>query len=94
MQAFARILGHPAALKLERPFVHYLTTNLPSRAREHFFALQEARRDLVGWALFDRLDKPLQSGTALTEMMWRKREIERLSVPEGGSAGVRAPRPA
>jgi len=76
LQAFARILGHPAALKLERPFVHYLTTNLPSRAREHFFALQEARRDLVGVALFDRLDKPLQSGTALTEMMWRKREIE------------------
>jgi hypothetical protein len=38
--------------------------------------LQEARTDLVGVALFDRLEKPLQSGTPLTEMMWQKREIE------------------
>jgi hypothetical protein len=76
LRAFARVLNHPAAAELERPFVHYLTTNLPSRAREHFFALQEARTDLVGLALFDRLEKPLQSGTPLTEMMWQKREIE------------------
>ena len=76
LRAFARILDHPAAQELERPFAHYLTTNLPSRAREHFFALQEARTDLVGVALFDRLERPLQSGTPLTEMMWQKREIE------------------
>jgi len=76
LRAFARSLNHPAAATLERPFVHYLTTNLPSRAREHFFALQEARTDLVGVALFDRLDKPLQRGTPLTELMWQKREIE------------------
>lgn len=76
LRAFARILNHSAAQELERPFAHYLTTNLPSRAREHFFALQEARTDLVAVALFDRLDKPLQSGTPLTEMMWQKREIE------------------
>ena len=61
---------------LERPFVHYLTTNLPSRAREHFFGLREAKSDLVGFALFDRIDKPLATGTALTESMWQKREIE------------------
>lgn len=61
---------------LERPFVHYLTTNLPNRAREHFFGIQEAKPDLVGFALFDRIDKPLASGTPLTETMWQKREIE------------------
>ena len=76
LRAFARILGHPAAHELERPFAHYLTTNLPSRAREHFFALQEARADLVGVALFDRLERPLQAGTPLTELMWQRREIE------------------
>jgi ABC-type lipoprotein export system ATPase subunit len=76
LRAFARTLNHSAAQELERPFVHYLTSNLPSRAREHFFALQEARTDLVGVALFDRLEKPLQSGTPLTEMMWQRREIE------------------
>jgi ABC-type lipoprotein export system ATPase subunit len=76
LRALARILDHQAAQELERPFAHYLTTNLPSRAREHFFALQEARTDLVGVALFDRLERPLQSGTPLTEMMWERREIE------------------
>lgn len=76
LRAFARTLEHPVAQELERPFVQYLTTNLPSRARDHFFALQEARTDLVGVALFDRLEKPLQSGTPLTETMWHKREIE------------------
>lgn len=76
LRAFARTLEHPATHVLERPFVQYLTTNLPSRARDHFFALQEARTDLVGVALFDRLERPLQSGTPLTEMMWQRREIE------------------
>ena len=76
LQAFANTLKHPAAAVLERPFVHYLTTNLPNRAREHFFGLQEAKPDLVGFALFDRIDKPLATGTPLTETMWQKREIE------------------
>jgi hypothetical protein len=76
LQAFAETLGHPAAQVLERPFVHYLTTNLPNRAREHFFGIQEAKPELVGFALFDRIDKPLANGTALTETMWQKREIE------------------
>jgi len=76
LQAFAQTLKHPSAQVLERPFVHYLTTNLPNRAREHFFGIQEAKQDLVGFALFDRIDKPLASGTPLTETMWQKREIE------------------
>lgn len=76
LQAFAEILGHPAAQVLDRPFVHYLTTNLPTRAREHFFGIQEAKPNLVGFALFDRIDKPLVGGTPLTEAMWQKREIE------------------
>jgi len=76
LQAFAGILNHPAAKVLERPFVHYLTTNLPQRARNHFVGLQEAKPDLVGFALFDRLEKILQPGTTLVEAMWEKREIE------------------
>jgi len=76
LQAFAETLKHPAAAFLERPFVHYLTTNLPARAREHFFGIQEAKPDLVGFALFDRIDRSLVSGTPLTETMWQKREFE------------------
>jgi ABC-type lipoprotein export system ATPase subunit len=76
LQAFAQTLGHDAQKPLERPFVHYVATNLPQRARDHFYGLREAKSDLMGVAVFDRLDKELQSGTALIELAWRCREIE------------------
>ena len=76
LQAFARALAHDAQKCLERPFVKYVATNLPQHARDHFFGLREAKGDLVGIAIFDRLDKQLQTDTALTELMWRRREIE------------------
>jgi ABC-type lipoprotein export system ATPase subunit len=75
LQAFARTLRHKAQKHLERPFVHY-AGNLPQRARDHFYGLLEGRSDLVGCAVFDRLDKELKTGTPLMEMMWRRREIE------------------
>lgn len=76
LQTFARLLEHPASTHLERPFVHYVATNVPQRARDHFFGLREAKNDLVGVALFDGLDKGLQQGTPLKELMWARREIE------------------
>ena len=76
LKAFARILGHPAQRCLEMPFVHYVTTNLPQRSRDHFNGLREAKNDLVGIALFDRLERALQPGANLNEIMWAKREIE------------------
>ncbi len=75
LRAFARTLDHPVAVLLERPFVHYVT-NQPNSARHHFFALREAKTDLVGIAVFDHLDQPLQSHEALNEIMWQRREIE------------------
>jgi hypothetical protein len=76
LQAFARSLGHDAQQHLERPFVKYVETNLPQKAREHFFGLKEAKTDLIGVAVFDHLDKELQSEGGLREMMWTHREIE------------------
>lgn len=76
LQAFAKSLGHEAQVYLEKPFVKYVETNLPQKARDHFHGLREAKDDLVGVAVFDRLDKELQSTDALTEMMWSRREIE------------------
>jgi ABC-type taurine transport system ATPase subunit len=76
LQAFAKTLGHEAQKHLDRPFVKYVETNLPQRARDHFFGLLEAKNDLVGIAIFDRLDKELQSSDSLTETMWSRREIE------------------
>ncbi len=76
LQEFARLLDHPAKDCLERPFVNYVATNLPQKARERFYGLREAKSDLVGIAVFDRLDKELQKNTPLTEAMWGRREIE------------------
>jgi ABC-type taurine transport system ATPase subunit len=76
LREFARLLDHPARECLERPFVNYVATNLPQKARDHFYGLQEAKPDLVGIALFDRLDKNLHQDAPLTELMWSRKEIE------------------
>lgn len=76
LRAFAKTLRHEAAHFLERPFVHYVGSNVPEEARRHFFGLCEAKKDLVGIAIFDRLGKNLQEGTPLTEIMWNQSEIE------------------
>ncbi len=76
LQRFARLLKHPADVVLQRPFFHRVTTNVPALARDHFYGLREARPDLVGIAIFDRLDKELHIGQPLTELAWKRREIE------------------
>lgn len=76
LQAFAETLEHPAAMYLKRPFVHYVSTNVPQKARDHFFGLREALPDLHGIAIFDRLDKKLHADSDLAERMWSRREIE------------------
>jgi len=77
LQAFAQNLDHPATRALAAPFVKYLATNVPEQARRHFRALREAVPNLKGIAVFDRLpESKLQSSQELTEVMWKKREIE------------------
>jgi len=83
LRAFAKVLEHDALKFLERPFVRYVETNLPQRAREHFFGLQEAKNDLVGIAIFDRLESELRADGPLVEIMWRRREIENYFCMEG-----------
>ena len=80
--AFAETLGHPAVEDLARPFVRYVL-NQPTKARDHFVGLREAKPDLAGFALFDRLDAKLQANPYLVERMWKRREIENyLCQPE------------
>ncbi len=76
LRELARVIRHDALAVLDSPFVHYITTNLPQKARDHFFGLREAKKDLVGFALFDRLDRPLQDHADLIETAWTRREIE------------------
>ncbi len=75
LQTLAKQLNHPAASLLERPFVHYVA-NQPQKARDHFFGLREAKKDLVGLALFDRLEKTVPTDSSLVELTWRRRELE------------------
>jgi len=82
LRSLAQRLKHRVRTFLERPFVHYVG-NLPQKARDHFQGLREAKGDLVGFALFDRLTASLNEGQSLREQMWRRREIENyLCTPE------------
>lgn len=84
LRRLAERLNHPAQnLLAAKVPVIYLGNNKPQEARDHFHGLREAKPDLVGFALFDRLDKELQTGSALIERMWSQREIENyLVTPE------------
>lgn len=75
LRAFARTLGHPAQDILEQPFVHYVA-NQPSKARDHFFGLREAKGDLAGIAIFDSIPQALNEHGPLYELKWSQREIE------------------
>jgi hypothetical protein len=77
LRSLADRLSHPAKAVLEGSVpVIYLGSNKPQEAREHFHGLREAKPDLTGFALFDRLDKELHVGSQLVERMWSRREIE------------------
>ncbi|HEB92707.1 MAG TPA: hypothetical protein ENI94_04410 [Gammaproteobacteria bacterium] len=75
LRSLAKILDHPVREHLERPFVHYVL-NQPRKAQEHFYGIRETKPDLVGIAIFDRLDVCLPSDPNLVQNMWRQRELE------------------
>ena len=75
LKSFAHTLEHQAQSYLERPFVHYVA-NQPRQAENHFYGLREAKNDLVGVAIFDRLDRSVEAAPPLTQLTWRRREIE------------------
>ena len=54
LRALAEKLNHRARGVLERPFVHYVG-NQPTKALAHFYGLREAKQDLRGLALYDRV---------------------------------------
>ena len=81
LRRLAERLNHRAAAVLHDSVpVVYLGSNKPQEARDHFQGLREAKPELVGFALFDRLDKELHTGSQLVERMWTRREIENYLV--------------
>ncbi len=90
LRSLAERVGHGAAdvLRDSVPVI-YLGNNLPQEARAHYQGLREAKPDLVGFALFDRMEKELHTGSQLSERMWSRREIENyLVTPESVRAFV------
>jgi ABC-type taurine transport system ATPase subunit len=80
--SFARTLKHPASEVLGNPFVHYIL-NQPQKAKDHFYGLREAKSDLRGFVLCDRLERQPTYGSGLSGSMWKRREIENyLCQPE------------
>jgi ABC-type taurine transport system ATPase subunit len=75
LAGLAVTLDHPVRVRLERPFTHYVM-NQPSKAWSHFYGLREAKRDLIGFALFDRLGQQLEEKQDLVQHVWGRREIE------------------
>ena len=80
LRMFARVLNHTKAMEvLERPFVHYVY-NQPQKVLNHFWGLKEAKRDLVGIAIFDKLEVDLPDGMDIDKgiegYQWAKKEIE------------------
>jgi len=90
LQKLAERIKHDAheVLRAEVPVI-YLGIDKPQEARDHFHGLQEEKPDLVGVAVFDRLDKELQNGSAHVERMWTPCKIENcLVTPESLRAFV------
>ena len=75
LRALADKLDHPAGGVLERPFVHYVG-NQPKKAQAHFYGLREAKNDLRGLAIYDRLDRAPPADPNLRQETWSHREIE------------------
>ncbi|MBI3373300.1 MAG: AAA family ATPase [Betaproteobacteria bacterium] len=79
LKTLAGRLKHAAAGVLDNAYVDFVESNTPPTARDRFYGLREAKPDLVALALFDRLERPMDLQTqpaALTEICWRRREIE------------------
>ncbi|MCZ6490547.1 MAG: AAA family ATPase [Acidobacteria bacterium] len=83
LRAFAEKLGYQEAIAaLERPFVQYVG-NQPKEIRKHFHGLREAKQDLQGIAIFDKLTQELPTDLGVPALEWKSREIENyLCYPE------------
>jgi len=82
LKTFAEKLNHPAKDILRSPF-QVPIGNIPSKGREHFYALREAKPDLVAFLLVDNDAPEPKQDQFLIEMKWKRREIENyLCQPE------------
>ena len=86
LQAWARVLNHPAKRFFDEPFFHSNEGRNPREAREHLFALRAILPGAQGLLLLDGDNRGLPeheiSGEGLTIHRWKRYEIENyLLVP-------------
>ena len=83
LQAFAEKLEYQDAVAaLERPCVKYVG-NQPTEVVKHFYGLREAKQDLKGIAIFDKLAQGIPTDLDIPAFEWERREIENyLCYPE------------
>ncbi len=76
LKEYAARLRHTEAERiLERPFVKYVGDHAPA-VPDHFYGLRVACPELLGVALFDKLEREPLNITPVTRLMWKRREIE------------------
>ncbi|MBK6961863.1 MAG: AAA family ATPase [Gammaproteobacteria bacterium] len=79
LRRLAERLDHPAGPRCTIRYPPFIWAATSRRKRDHFHGLREANPP-AGFALFDRLERELHTGSLLTERMWRRREIENYLV--------------
>ena len=79
LQAFSEKLRHPTQEILRAPYT-YDIGNRQGKAHKHFYALREAKPDLVGFCLLDRIPGQLRKVPGLRTYAWQRREIENYIV--------------
>lgn len=74
LRSLAMRLEHRALVHLEEPFVHYIANN-PHAAANHYFALREAQKNILGFIICDRQEKEFQNDI-IPHHFWSRRELE------------------
>lgn len=74
--AFANKLEHKVEALLRFANVCYTADNVPNTAVTNFVALKEIFPELKGLALFDRIEKNIESIKPLKVICWKRRELE------------------
>jgi predicted ATPase len=87
LQAWAKVLGHPAKAFFARPFFHRNGGRSPREAKGHLFALRAIRPVICGLLLLDGDNREVPDrevgGDGLKIARWKRYEIENyLLVPE------------
>jgi AAA15 family ATPase/GTPase len=74
--AYAAKLNHPVKVLLEEAFIEVIEGNIPGEAYNRFQSLRMVEPEIKGLAIFDKLDKLIDSAAPLKVLQWDMRELE------------------